>query len=108
MPLITRGKDNLKNFMQTGFVTNNNISVTQTGDNGYFRAGINHIYNKGQFPNQTLKITNFTMSGEMRAGNKFSLKRIWAIPVRKRQMYGDRATAIRVSLPDINVDRAGV
>lgn len=74
MPLITRGKDNLKNFMQTGFVTNNNISVTQTGDNGYFRAGINHIYNKGQFPNQTLKITNFTMSGEMRAGNKFSLE----------------------------------
>ncbi len=74
MPLITRGKDNLKNFMQTGFVTNNNVSVTQTGDNGYFRAGINHIYNKGQFPNQTLKITNFTMSGEMRAGNKFSLE----------------------------------
>lgn len=74
MPLITRGKDNLKNFMQTGFITNNNISVTQTGDNGYFRAGLNHIYNKGQFPNQTLKITNFTMSGEMRAGNKFSLE----------------------------------
>jgi TonB-linked SusC/RagA family outer membrane protein len=74
MPLLSRGKNNLKNFMETGIITNNNISVTQTGDNGYFRAGVNHIYNKGQFPNQTLKITNFTMSGEMRAGNKFSLE----------------------------------
>lgn len=74
MPLITRGKNNLRNFMQTGFVTNNNISVTQTGDNGFFRAGFNHIYNKGQFPNQKLNITNFTMSGEMRASDRFTLE----------------------------------
>ncbi len=74
MLLSSRGKNNLKNFMQTGLITNNNISVTQTGDNGYFRAGLNHIYNKGQFPNQKLNITNFTMGGEMRVGTKFSLE----------------------------------
>lgn len=74
MPLTSRGKNNLRNFMQTGYITNNNISVTQTGENGYFRAGLNHIYNKGQFPNQKLNITNFTMSGELKAGTKFSLE----------------------------------
>ncbi|MGN7783811.1 SusC/RagA family TonB-linked outer membrane protein [Niabella sp. 22666] len=74
MLLSSRGKNNLKNFMQTGLITNNNISVTQTGDNGYFRAGLNHIYNKGQFPNQKLNITNFTMGGEMRVGTKFSME----------------------------------
>jgi len=74
MLLSSRGKNNLKNFMQTGLITNNNLSVTQTGDNGYFRAGINHIYNKGQFPNQKLNITNFTIGGEMRASDRFSLE----------------------------------
>src|SRR5699024_6609439 len=44
MPLVSSEKNNLKNFMQTGFVTNNNISITQSGDKGYFRAGINHVF----------------------------------------------------------------
>ncbi|MBV4356437.1 SusC/RagA family TonB-linked outer membrane protein [Pinibacter aurantiacus] len=74
MPLVSSGKDNLKNFMETGLVTNNSISVTQGGKNGFFRAGLNHIYNKGQFPNQKLNILNYTMSGELKAGDKFSLE----------------------------------
>lgn len=74
MPLVSIGKDNLKNFMQTGFITNNNVSITQGGKNGYFRAGLNQIHNKGQFPNQSLNIYNYTMSGEIRANDKFSLE----------------------------------
>ncbi|UPK72295.1 SusC/RagA family TonB-linked outer membrane protein [Chitinophaga filiformis] len=74
MPLVSSGRDNLKNFMQTGLITNNSISVTKGGRNGFFRAGLNHVYNKGQFPNQKLNIINYTMSGEMKAGEKFSLE----------------------------------
>lgn len=74
MPLVSSGKDNLKNFMETGLITNNSISVTKGGQNGFFRAGLNHIYNKGQFPNQKLNIINYTMSGELKAGEKFSLE----------------------------------
>lgn len=74
LPLVSSGKNNLKNFLQTGVITNNNISVTQSGENGYFRAGINHIYNKGQFPNAHLNIINYTMSGGMKIGDKFNIE----------------------------------
>ena len=74
MPLVSSGKNNLKNFLQTGLITNNNISVTQSGENGYFRAGINHVYNKGQFPNEKLDIINYTMSGALKVGNKFNIE----------------------------------
>lgn len=73
-PLLSLGKDNLKNFMETGVVTNNNISVAQSGANGGFRASFNHIHNKGQFPNAKLNMYNFTLSGEIRSGDKFSLE----------------------------------
>ncbi|MFT4094851.1 MAG: SusC/RagA family TonB-linked outer membrane protein [Niabella sp.] len=73
MPLVSSGKNNLRNFMETGFISNNNISVTQTGENGFFRAGLNYIYNKGIWPNSTLKILNYTMSGQMKLGKKFDL-----------------------------------
>ena len=73
-PLLSVGKNNLKNFMQTGVVTNNNISVAQSGQNGGFRASFNHIYNKGQFPNAKLNMYNFTLSGEIKATDKFSLE----------------------------------
>ncbi|MBV8251890.1 MAG: SusC/RagA family TonB-linked outer membrane protein [Chitinophaga sp.] len=74
MPLVSSGKNNLKNFLQTGLITNNSVSVTKGGKNGFFRAGLNHIYNKGQFPNQKLNIINYTMSGDLKAGDKFSLE----------------------------------
>ncbi len=74
MPLVSSGRNNLKNFLETGLITNNNISVTQTGEHGYFRASLNHIYNKGQYPNSRLNIINYTMSGEMKVGDRFSLE----------------------------------
>ncbi len=74
MPLVSIGKNNLKNFMQTGVLSNNNISVTQSGENGFFRAGLNYIYNKGEWPNSTLKIINYTMSGQLKSGKKFDLE----------------------------------
>ena len=38
MPLVSKGKDNFKNFLETGFITNNNISISQTGKYGSFRS----------------------------------------------------------------------
>lgn len=74
MPLVSSGKNNLKNFLQTSVITNNNISVTQSGKNGYFRASLNHIFDKGQWPNTKLNIINYSMGGELRIGDKFSLE----------------------------------
>lgn len=63
--LTSKGRDNYKNFLQFSFVTNNNISVSQTGKYGSFRASLTEIYNKGQYPNQDLNKVTFTVGGEM-------------------------------------------
>jgi TonB-linked SusC/RagA family outer membrane protein len=74
MLLESKGKDNLKNFMSNGLILNNNLSIAQSGENGSFRIGLNDIYNKGQFPNQSLNMINLTMSGEMKLSDKFKLE----------------------------------
>ena len=73
-PLNSVGKDNLKNFMRTGIVTNNNINVSQSGQNGGFRASFSHVHNRGQFPNAKLNMYNFTLSGDIKASDKFVLE----------------------------------
>lgn len=73
MPLVSKGVNNLDNFLQQGFITTNNISVSQQGKNGSFRTSLTSVYNKGQYPNTKLNKITATMAGEMRAGN-FSLE----------------------------------
>lgn len=71
-PLTSRGKNNFKNFLQPSYVTNNNISITQTGELGSFRASLTNINTKGQYPNSKANMFNFLVGGEIRSG-KFSL-----------------------------------
>ncbi len=70
-PLVSVGKDNLKNFQELSFVTNNNVSVTQKGKLGSFRTSLTHVYNKGQWPNEKLNKITYNVSGTMNVG-KFS------------------------------------
>lgn len=72
MPLVSKGKDNLKNFLQQGYILNNNISITQTGKNGSLRASFTDVYQKGQYPNTQLNKIIGSISGDMKVGN-FSL-----------------------------------
>ena len=67
-PLVSVGKDNLKNFQELSFVTNNNVSVTQKGKLGSFRTSLTHVYNKGQWPNEKLNKITYTASGTMNVG----------------------------------------
>lgn len=71
--LVSKGRDNYKNFLQFSFVTNNNVSVSQKGKYGSFRASMTQIYNRGQYPNQDLNKANFTVGGEM-SWKKFKLE----------------------------------
>lgn len=70
--LTSKGKDNFKNFLQFGMVTNNSISVSQKGKYGSVRASMSHVYNRGQYPNQDLNKFNFTIGGELKY-KKFSM-----------------------------------
>lgn len=71
--LVSSGKDNFNDFLEPGLITNNSISVAQTGENGSFRASLTHVFNKGQYPNLTSNNYNFTLSGEMKVGDRFKL-----------------------------------
>jgi TonB-dependent SusC/RagA subfamily outer membrane receptor len=60
-PYTARGKNNLKNFLQTGFQTTNNISVASTGDNYSLRLSLSNSYQKSIIPNMDLGIYNFNV-----------------------------------------------
>ena len=62
--LVSKGKDNFKNFLQFSMVTNNNVNISQKGKYGSFRASITEVYNKGQYPNQNLNKITFSVGGE--------------------------------------------
>ena len=71
--LTSKGKNNFNDFLVPGLITNNSVSVAQTGENGSFRASLTHIYNKGQYPNLQSNNYNFTLSGEMKVGDRVKL-----------------------------------
>lgn len=70
--LVSKGKNNFKNFLEPSMITNNNVSVSQKGKYGSFRSSLTHVYNKGQYPNQKLNNFNYYIGGEMSFG-KFKL-----------------------------------
>jgi len=72
-PLVSKGKDNLKNFQELGYVLNNNISIVNQGEHGSIRSSISHILNKGQFPNQKLNKVTYSLGGDMEF-DKFTLE----------------------------------
>lgn len=69
VPLVSKGKDNLKNFQELGLITNNNVNIASKGEHSTFRTSISHIFNKGQFPNQKLDKVIYSVGGEMSFNN---------------------------------------
>lgn len=72
MPFIDRGKDNFKNFLEQGYILNNNVSVTQTGDLGSFRASAMWSQNKGTYPNSRFDKLAYSIGGDIKL-KRFSL-----------------------------------
>jgi TonB-linked SusC/RagA family outer membrane protein len=69
-PWVARGKDNLKNFLNTGLLTTNHVAVAASGEKYDVRFGVGHTYQKAIVPNMDLNTTNFNLS----AGYQFSEK----------------------------------
>lgn len=77
MPLVSKGTNNLKNFLEESLVTNNNVSVTQTTKNATVRGSFSHIYNKGEAPNTKANKYIFNLSGTINLSEKFTLDASW-------------------------------
>ena len=73
LPFISRGKNNVKDFFQTGLISSNNISITQSNEKGAFRASASHIYQKGIVPNTDLNNSSFNVSGNYKLSDAFTI-----------------------------------
>ncbi len=68
MPYLPIGKDNFKNYLEQGYILNNNINVTQQGENGSLRTSATWVQNKGQYPNSKFDKLTYSIGGDMKFG----------------------------------------
>lgn len=59
------GKDNFKNFLEQGYVTNNNINVSYNKGNMAFRNSLNWTQNKGRYPNSKLDKYTYSFGADL-------------------------------------------
>ena len=72
MPYLPIGKDNFQNFLEAGYVLNNNVNIVQQGEFGSFRTSATWVNNKGQYPNSVYNKLTFGLGGDMKI-DKFLL-----------------------------------
>lgn len=64
--------NHFKDFLQTGFTTQNSLAFGGVSDNGSYRISIGNTYNKGILPNTDLKRYTFSIRGEHRFNDKLT------------------------------------
>jgi TonB-linked SusC/RagA family outer membrane protein len=73
-PYVARGANNLKNFLRTGFQTNNNISLSANGDNYTTRFSVSQQKQNSYIPNNGLNIVNFNLYGSFNPSPRFKVE----------------------------------
>ncbi len=71
-PYLPVGKDNFKNFLEQGYVTNNNLNVVYKKDNLSIRNSLNWTEIKGRYPNSKLQKYTYTFGADLNV-NKFKI-----------------------------------
>lgn len=66
------GANNFANFLEQGYITNNNFNVGYKKDNISLRSSLNWTETKGRYPNSKLNKYTYTFGGDFTAG-KFRL-----------------------------------
>ena len=72
MPYLPIGGNNFSNFLEQGYVLNNNVNIVQQGEFGSFRSSATWVKNKGQYPNSMFDKITYTIGGDMKL-DKFTL-----------------------------------
>ena len=63
LPWISRGKNNMENFLETGIVSSNTLRIATSNDKGELEFSFSHMHQKGQVDNTQLDISTFSLSG---------------------------------------------
>jgi TonB-dependent SusC/RagA subfamily outer membrane receptor len=64
-PHLPVGKDNFSNFLEQGYVTNNNLNVAYNKDNLSLRNSLNWTENKGRYPNSVLSKFTYAFGADL-------------------------------------------
>ncbi|MFT4154753.1 SusC/RagA family TonB-linked outer membrane protein [Parafilimonas sp.] len=67
-----KNTDNLKTFLESGFLSTTNISASSGGDNYDIRMSYSHTYQKGMVPNTKLNIDNLNILTSYKFSRKLS------------------------------------
>ena len=59
------GVDNFENFLQQGYVTNNNLNIGYNKGNVAVRNSFNWTQNRGQYPNSTLNKYSYALGADL-------------------------------------------
>jgi TonB-linked SusC/RagA family outer membrane protein len=73
-PWISRGKNNLDNFLTRGFLTKNNISFSSVTDKSNLRMSVSNSYQKGITPNTRLNTVNLNLIESYQVSDKFKIE----------------------------------
>ncbi|SHN31112.1 SusC/RagA family TonB-linked outer membrane protein [Mucilaginibacter sp. OK098] len=74
IPWITRGANNLQNFLQTGVLTSNNVAFSATTDKSNVRMSITDGHQTGITPNTKLNTVNFNILASYNFSKKFKVE----------------------------------
>ncbi len=89
-PYLPIGKDNFKNFLEQGYVTNNNFNVGYKGDILSLRSSLNWTENKGQYSNSKLDKYTYTFGGDINL-EKFKMSSNFSYAMRKTPNLGSNS-----------------
>ncbi|NLR82944.1 SusC/RagA family TonB-linked outer membrane protein [Chitinophaga eiseniae] len=73
-PWTARGKDNFKNFMETGVINTNNISLSTANDRSDIRISLSNMNQKGMGPNTKLHTYAMSLSAGYKITDKFKIE----------------------------------
>ncbi len=73
-PWLARGKNNLQNFLRTGFQTNNNVAISDVGDNYNVRFSASQEHQNSYIPSQYLDIGNANVYASFNANSRLKFE----------------------------------
>lgn len=65
--------NNIKDYYEQGFLTNNNLSFSGGNEKSYFRASYTNMYQKGNMPNSNLKRNTFSINSGIQAAPRVNI-----------------------------------
>ncbi len=65
MPYLPVGANNFNNYLEQGYITNNNVSIAYQDNMFALRSSLNWTQNKGQYPNSTFDKYSYTIGGDL-------------------------------------------